>query len=175
MRAALAGALALGLLGCQGVSPVLRQGLERLEQGEAHRNEREAVLRKLLGSAWRELAETEAARGLETDAKDGLTTAEAAKRLKKALDQIDRAQGILRGFESEAAGSSRDAANLRSAIAGALRELEERSAATEALGDAMEQAAGQVGRIQAEREKRKAAEAEARRLEAEAAAREGEE
>lgn len=167
--------LALLLLpACGGVSPVVRQSLDRLEQSGAHSAEREAVLRRLVGQAWRLLAEMEAREGLREDAADDLTTDEAMARLRAALQAIDRGDAILDGYKAEADAQALAEGRLRAAMAGALREMEERSAATEQLGDALEAAAGAAGQIQATRERRKAAEAEARRLEAERAAEEEE-
>jgi len=171
--ASAAGALLLAVLllpGCGGTSPVLRQALGKLEASESHRNEREAVLRQLLANSWRENAEHEAEGAL---AKAGQLTPDAAMAvLRKALGQMDRAQKVLRGYEAEAIASTQSSSRLRAAIAGALRELEERSAATEQLSDALEQAAGTVGQIQAQRAAAKAADTETRRLEAERAAKE---
>lgn len=158
--------LLLVVTGCADVSPVLRRGLDRLEKVEAHRNEREAVLRELLGNAWRALILVESGMRFEREGEDGLTVDEAKAVLADALKRVDRARGLLVGYELESAASTQAASRLRAALSGALRELEERSAATDALVDTLEAGAEQAGRFQADREKRKAAEAEARRLEA---------
>lgn len=171
----LLGIVAVLLCGCAGTSPVLRQGLDKLSESAAHSASREAVLRKLVGQAWRVLAEVEAEKGLRADVADGGASVEQAMaRLRKALDQIDRGRLILDGYEAEAAAQAASERRLRDAMAGALRELEERSAAAEQLGDAMEAAAGVAGQLEAEKRKAKTARAEARRLEAERAAEEGE-
>ncbi|MGB1225310.1 MAG: hypothetical protein ACPHCN_14360 [Mycobacterium sp.] len=162
------------LAGCAGPGPATRQAVALLGQIDAEDAKREAVLRKQLRNAWRGLALAEHDAALRAQASgDQVALDEALSRLRTTLAQLERADGIIDGFAAEAADSGAQASRLRDALTTTLRELEQRSAAVEQLGDAAAAAAGELGAAKGVRDRARADEAEARRLEAERAAEEG--
>ncbi len=160
------------LVGCAAVPTDAKRAVATLSEYDALRDAREAMLRKHLARAWREIAIAEHRAALIAAAEGDRVGVDAAmQRLAVTLAALDKAQAVLDGFEAEARATSRGTARMRAALELTLRELERRSAAMEVLGDALEAGAEQLGEIQGRQTAADADRAEARRA---AAEREGE-
>jgi hypothetical protein len=139
--------------GC-GVGPAPREALELAAKIDDERAASAAAQREHLRKAWRDLIGLQFRDELQR-AEGGVTYEAAVAAGERLVDRVLRANEILEGYAEVDEQLAGQAARLRKAVAGALRELEERSLAIENLGDAAAGAVEAAAAAKAAREAKK--------------------